>query len=382
MKRGLVLAALVLFSIILFSSLASAQFENFSISAFAQNEWVNAALIFLLMFAFLWFVFQRVFKSAPGAALVASIVFGIIASFGIVYYYGAVISRFGSIFLLLLVAAIVFLLWLQLRRFKISLFFVLLAVTLVWLFYGRGQLCPPLGILPQELCVLLDTATIIILLVSVVKLLLWFIGKLTGRVPRIEFPMAGGGGRPPRERRERVERFRLPGAPRIRFFARPARIRQGQRTRLIWRARNANVVDIAGVGEFSPRGQVPVAPAETTVYIAVARGLGGEARAQATVIVARVVPHLGWGGQPRRQPQRQQPRQPAQPQVTPLQIEARRILALPPPREIDTLKRDINRLNNIITRSMNSKYSSDRNRVSALVAKRDQLVQRLREIRR
>jgi len=310
MKRGFVLVALVLLSCILFSSLASAQFENFSISAFAQNEWVNAALIFLLMFSFLWFVFQRVFKSAPGAALVASIVFGIIASFGIVYYYGAVIGRFGNIFLLLLVAAIVFLLWLQLRRFKISLFFILLAVTLVWLFYARGQLCPPLGILPQELCLLLDTAAIVILLVSVVKLIIWLIGKLTGHVPQVNFPGGGmfGGGRPPREPREprqpRERARRMPGAPRIRFFARPTRIRQGQGARLIWRARNANVVGIAGVGEFGPRGQVPVAPNETTTYIAIARGPGGESRAHATVIV------IG-RGQPQQQPQQQQ-RQPAQ----------------------------------------------------------------------
>lgn len=180
MKRGFIIGLLVLIFSISFVSAYdyNGNFGLPSVSSLAQNEWFNAALLFILIFAFCWFVLQQVFSTSKGAALVASLVLGIIGSFGVIYFYGPIIAKFGVWLLLAIVAAIIMLLYFQFRDRGVSILIILFVLALAWLFYGRMQLCPPNGMFPNEVCIIIDTIAAIIAIVAVVRFFIWLIGRM------------------------------------------------------------------------------------------------------------------------------------------------------------------------------------------------------------
>lgn len=161
-----------------------------SVSELAQNEWVNAALLFLLIFAFCWFVMQKVFAAQKGAGIIISAIMGIIGALGVIYFYGPIISRFGHWLLILILVATAILLFIQFRAQGNVLFFILLALSFLWLFSGHRMLCPPLGALfPHELCILLDTIAAILIIIGIIKLLAWILSRIRGHIT-----IGGGGG--------------------------------------------------------------------------------------------------------------------------------------------------------------------------------------------
>ena len=298
MKRGLIIGFLFIFVLTTFFSLVAAyngqynefdyfNFGDISISNLAQNEWVNAALLFLLIFAVCWFVLQQVFQRSPGAAFVVSFVLGLAGSFGVISYFGNIIPMIGWWVVALFLVIIFVVLWKQLRGKGITFFIILLAITLLWLMWLRPNFCP--YNFPHFICVVLDSAAIIIIIVAIFKFLIGLVEWLRGHKPRWSYYEPEP--REPRERRPRERRrWRLP--------------------RLRWPFR---------------------------------RG-----------------PRRLRGGGPPRPPRR---------------------LALPPPREINRVKRDIGRLNSAIHKGMQSKFPEDRKRVKKMLHRRNQLLKRLHQLR-
>lgn len=154
-----------------------------SIAEVAQNEWFNAGLLFLLIFAVCWFVLQQVFATSRGAAVTISIVLGIMGALGIVFFYGPILTRFGNWFIVLVLAAVVLLLFFQLKKAGIGLIYILVALSLIWLLWAHRQFCPPYGTLfPRELCTFLDTIAIAIIIIAVIMFLIWLLRKLSGKI--------------------------------------------------------------------------------------------------------------------------------------------------------------------------------------------------------
>lgn len=198
MKRGLPL--LVLFILIL--SMTSVLAQGYGTSGFAglpsiseiiNNEWVNAAIVFLFVFAFVWFVLQQVFKANKGAAIIISIILALVGALGVIYLYGPIIAKFGNLIFFGICAAVILLLWFQFRHAKTIVFIALALSSLIWLLLLRGQLCPPFGILFQELCVILDVIAIILIIILIIRLLWALFQKLRGGA----WPTTGRGPTPP-----------------------------------------------------------------------------------------------------------------------------------------------------------------------------------------
>lgn len=197
MKRGIILFFILYF--ICISAHCVSAYDGYgyfgatgfpSVSELAQNEWVNAALLFLLIFAFCWFVLQNVFRAQKGAGIVISLIMAAIGALGVVYFYGPIISKVGHWLLFLILAVIGFLLFIQFRAQGNVAFFILLALSLLWLFFGHRMLCPPLGApFPHELCILLDTIAAILIIIGIIKLLAWIFGRISGHIS-----IGGGGG--------------------------------------------------------------------------------------------------------------------------------------------------------------------------------------------
>ncbi len=161
--------------------------EGFSLAALATNEWFNAALLFLLIFTICLFALQKVFRESRGAAIMASIVLGMLGSLGIIYYYGPIATKLAWWVIALFVVIILTGLYWQLRRRGPLTFIALLVLALVWFFYARQLLCR--GVLPHVVCVVLDAAAIVILIIAVFKLLVKTLNWLRGR----GFGISGGG---------------------------------------------------------------------------------------------------------------------------------------------------------------------------------------------
>ncbi len=185
MKRGLAFVFLFAFILIASSVLAynGYGYSNYgmpSISDLAQSEWVNAALLFVLIFAVCWFVLEQVFHTSKGAAFVVSIVLALMGSFGTIYYYGVIIPQVGWWVVGLFIAVILAISWQQLRK-KGSLFWIILiALALLWLIWLRSQFCP--YIFPYMVCIILDVITIAIIIVILFKLLSKYITRSRERL--------------------------------------------------------------------------------------------------------------------------------------------------------------------------------------------------------
>ncbi|MCL6500672.1 MAG: hypothetical protein K6T16_01410 [Candidatus Pacearchaeota archaeon] len=209
MKRGTAWTLLFILPFILSSLFAFIFLTNFalaydgydysygdlSLAELAQNEWVNVALVFLLIFAVCWFVMQQVFRSSPGAAFVISFVLGVMGALGVLSMFGPIIPKVGWWVIALAIALLIAILWFQFKRRGSSFWIILLGIALVWLLWARNELCP--YILPHVFCVVLDAISIAILIVAILMFLIWLLKKLKG----------GGGGqwqptvKPPREKR-------------------------------------------------------------------------------------------------------------------------------------------------------------------------------------
>lgn len=307
MKRGFIVGLIALIFSISFVSAYdyNGNFGLPSISSLAQNEWFNAALLFILIFAFCWFILQQVFSTSKGAAFVASLVLGIIGSFGVIYFYGPIIARFGVWLLLAIVAAIILLLYFQFRDRGISILIILLVLSLAWLFYGRMQLCPPNGIFPNEVCIIIDTIAAIIAIVAVVRFFIWLIGRMA---------RGHGGGergfRQPRGPRE-PRGPRQPGFIR-RWWRRRAEARAERErlhhelidrnraySRMINEARRRNRPNlVAQLERRRDRELGQIRAQERQAAQQEQRAVHQEQAAQ------RATPNVQWGGQPQTQPQR------------------------------------------------------------------------------
>ncbi len=188
MKRGICFIALFTFITFIFSAVSVlAQGYGYSTSGFAglpsiaelvNNEWVNAAIIFLFVFAFVWFVTQQVFRASRPAAIVISIVLALVAAFGVVYMYGPIIARFGNLIFFAVFAGIILLLWFQFRHSRAIVFIALAIASIIWLLFLHRYLCPPVGLLFQELCIILDVIAVALLLIAIIRLLGAFFRKL------------------------------------------------------------------------------------------------------------------------------------------------------------------------------------------------------------
>lgn len=174
------LSLVLVFFVALFLNISSA--SALSIGDLIQSEWVNAALIFLLLFNFVITIFRDVFKSNYGAAIVISLVVAIAGSLSVVYYFGAFLSKIGLWLLILFILAIALLMMRFVKGKKGKVGFIVLGVgSIVWLAWLHKMLCPPLGTLPFNVCQVFDVISLIVLAVVVVKAIFWLIGWATGK---------------------------------------------------------------------------------------------------------------------------------------------------------------------------------------------------------
>ncbi len=228
MKRGLfalVLLTFIVFLLSIFSinfvmaqygdtpgynpySSSSSSFFGLSISDLISNEWFNAAVLFLLVFAVCWFVLLKVFSGSKGAAIIVSVVIALMGSMGTIYFYGLILPKLATWLVVAIFVAIALILTYQLRRIGMAIWLVMAAVALFWLLWANKQLCPPLGFLPQEVCVILDTIAFALLIIIFIRLLAWLIKKVTGT---IGMTRGGGGGgyKPPKPSKAPPGRFNL-----------------------------------------------------------------------------------------------------------------------------------------------------------------------------
>ena len=156
-------------------------FDGLSLSALAQNEWINAALLFLLIFAVCSFSLQQVFRRSLGTAFIVSFVLALGGSLGTIYYFGLIIPKLALWVVSLFIIIIISLIWWQFRNRGKIFFIVLFFISIIWLLLGRTQLCYPAGPTPHTICVVLDAAAIGILFISFIKglteLVKWLWGK-------------------------------------------------------------------------------------------------------------------------------------------------------------------------------------------------------------
>lgn len=180
-KRGvLIFLALAIFLITLTGVLA----EPFSIQALVESEWVNAALIFLLVFNVVLFVVRDIFRGNYGATIIISIIVALASSLGAIYYFGPFLAKVGLWLLVIFVIAIALLLFRLARKSKAGgiMFWILGLASIAWLAFLHNNVCPPVGSLPQNICQVLDVLAIIILIICFIRLIIWLF-KLFGVKP-------------------------------------------------------------------------------------------------------------------------------------------------------------------------------------------------------
>lgn len=180
MKKRLFALFLLVFMFSISFASAYNSFSNISLSNIAENEWFNAALLFLFIFAVAWFVLQNVFKSSPGAALIISIVMAMFGSTGVIYYFGAVAKYFSWWVLAVAAAIIVVLLYKQLKKQGTVFSLIFIALALLWFLYGRTKICLDSAILPENACTILDAIASAFIIIGLIKLLLMAKSRVRG----------------------------------------------------------------------------------------------------------------------------------------------------------------------------------------------------------
>jgi len=185
MKKRLSAIPLILFVFILISSASAyngySNFGGISISELASSEWFNAAVLFVFIFAVLWFAVQKMFGASKPAAFVIAVVIALIGSFGVIYYYGLIITKFAWWIVALAILAAVVSLYSQLKKQGTIFYIVLLAISLLWFLFARNSACLTAGVFPHSMCNVLDAVAIVFIIIPLFKLLISLRKLLKGK---------------------------------------------------------------------------------------------------------------------------------------------------------------------------------------------------------
>lgn len=163
---------LAIVAFILFIGTASAQLDfggKISMKDLAQNEYVNIALVFLLVFSVVLFAIRDVFKRSYGAAVVIALVVGMMGALGVFYFYGPIIPAVAA---WVIIAALIVIALILVRFFRQmrGLIWILAVLALIWFFVTRKNVC---GVerWSHDLCLVIDFIAISILIIAVFYIL-------------------------------------------------------------------------------------------------------------------------------------------------------------------------------------------------------------------
>jgi len=177
---------IVLFSVLTLVFLTISSVSALSIQELIDSLWVNAALVFLLLFNIILFAVKNVFKKSYGAAVIISMIISLMCTVGLVASFGSFFSRIG-LWLVILVVLAIALLSLRFAKGKGVVFFIVFAIAaLAWLAFFHNSICPPRGTLSEDACQVIDVLALIIVIVLFFRFLFWL-------VKRLGKPSFGGG---------------------------------------------------------------------------------------------------------------------------------------------------------------------------------------------
>jgi hypothetical protein len=187
-------------------------------SELVDNIWVNAALVFVLLFNIILLAVRNLFKKSYGAAIIISMIIAILGTMGLVTTFQ---NFFSNISLWLLILAVVAIALLLLRFTKgkgIAVFIILGLIALAWLAFFHNMACPSRGTLPENVCQVIDVLSMIILIVLFFSLLFWMFRKFGGNNGGKKFFGGSGGGGSgskgdgnPKPKKEKPEKGERPG---------------------------------------------------------------------------------------------------------------------------------------------------------------------------
>ena len=165
-------------------------YSSFNLTAIATNEWVNIAIIFLLVFTVCLFVLRDIFKRSYASAVIVSFTMALIGSFGLIYRYGPIIPKLAPWVVVLFFIAIAFGLWRVLKN-KAMIIWIWFAFSLFWLFYGREKMCVE-RLTPQTLCFLIDLVSVLAFILFLIYLLFSLLKVLTKKPSNTTISFVGG----------------------------------------------------------------------------------------------------------------------------------------------------------------------------------------------
>ncbi|MEM4702921.1 MAG: hypothetical protein QXP53_00315 [Candidatus Pacearchaeota archaeon] len=267
MKRGLFnLLTTLLISVL---SLNSALAQPFSLTNLLSNEWFNAALLFLLVFAICFLVLKKVFASSMGVAVIISFVLGVAGSFSIIAKYGLIFEKFDWWVVFIVFIIIVALLMLLSKRKKAATIMLLFVIPVAWFALGQEALCPPQGTLPSNACTFLNVLMGILILIA-----LWMLIRTISK--KVE--EKGAWEVMPEEKRRAIKEISEQGKAKkikFKFWATRSRIKKSESSTLLWKTENA--VQFSINSQSLPlSGRLNVIPNTTTTYFGTAIGKDGK----------------------------------------------------------------------------------------------------------
>lgn len=165
-------------------------YGTFNLGLIVTNEWVNTAIIFLLVFTVCLFVLKDIFKRSYGSAVIVSFTMALIGSFGLIYRYGPIIPKLAPWVVVLFFVVIAFGLWRVLKN-KAMIVWILFAFSLFWLFYGREKICVE-RLTPQTICFLIDFVSVLAFILFLIYLLFSLLKVLTKKSSNATISFVGG----------------------------------------------------------------------------------------------------------------------------------------------------------------------------------------------
>jgi len=173
---------IALFSVLIVIFLNISLVSALSIQELVESLWVNAALVFLLLFNIILFAVKNLFKKSYGAAVIISIIISLMCTVGLIASFGSFFSKIG-LWLIVLVILAIALLSLRFAKGKSVVIFIILGIAaLAWLAFFHNNLCPPQGTLSEDACQVIDVIALIIVVVLFFRFLFWLLGKFKGGV--------------------------------------------------------------------------------------------------------------------------------------------------------------------------------------------------------
>ncbi|UCD20687.1 MAG: hypothetical protein JSW08_02845 [archaeon] len=259
MKRGLffIFVAVFIFSI---------KFVSAQPTVVISNEWINAAILFVILFTICFVALKKVFHASPGMAIVFSVIFGVAGSLSIIARYGVIFDRVDW-WIVIIVVLILIAVLMQLSKHKsTSTVFLFFVIPIAWYGWGASALCPPRGTFSTSACTILNAVMGIILAIGVILLIRLFVkkGKEMGAFDeskRIAYDKTFKG-----------LSLGIKLKPALRFWAKPTSIKAGEQTVLNWVAsKNTERVIISpGLGDRPRKGHESVTLTRTTKFVATA----------------------------------------------------------------------------------------------------------------